>query len=572
MKMNPEKRWVAKPTPNTETVATLAEEIGIESSLAFLLALRDVHTFQEAKTFFRPDLKQLHDPFLMKGMNAAVTRIEKAMADGQNILIYGDYDVDGTTAVSLVFSYLRQYYDRLDTYIPDRYKEGYGVSMQGIDYADDNDIALIIALDCGIKAIDQIAYAKQKGIDFIVCDHHTPGSEIPEAVAILDPKQHDCSYPYKELSGCGVGFKLVQALHQNAGGNFDDLVPLLDLLAISIGADIVPITGENRTLAFFGLQVLNSNPRPGLQALMAVAGKDQFTITNVVFILGPRINAAGRIEHGKRAVALLTGEDPEGLLDLATQIEEHNSTRKDLDRGITEQALQMIVDENLTERSTTVLYKEDWHKGVIGIVASRLIENYHRPTVVFTKSGDNLAGSARSVKGFDLYAALEDCADTLIQFGGHKYAAGMTLREEDFLTFRERFEAAVNQKIDPELLTPMIAYDMEIKLGDITPKFYRILKQFEPHGPGNLSPTFITQNLKDTGWCKGVGQDEAHLKFQAFEEETGTKMSGIAFGFGHLAREIKDGRPFSIAYHVEENHWNGSVSLQLMVKDIKLAN
>lgn len=565
-----ERRWVQKAIPNPNTIETLSQELGIDTHLAHLLAQREVNTFEQARSFFRPNLNQLHDPFLMKGMKEAVNRIEKAIAGNENILIYGDYDVDGTTAVSLVYSYLSQIYDRLDTYIPDRYTEGYGVSFQGIDYADDNDISLIIALDCGIKAVDKVAYAAEKGIDFIICDHHNPGPEIPAAVAVLDPKQFDCTYPYKELSGCGVGFKLMQALHQKRGGYFQELIPLLDLLAISIGADIVPITGENRTLAYFGLEVLNSNPRPGLRALMAVSGKDQFSITNVVFILGPRINAAGRIEHGKKAVELLTGANAEALLDLASAIDDHNKTRKDLDRGITEQALQMIVDEDLIHRKTTVLYEETWHKGVIGIVASRLIEKYHRPTVIITKSGDKLAGSARSVPGFDLYEALEQCSETLIQFGGHKYAAGMTLLEENFMAFRDRFEAVVHERIDPALLTPLIEYDLEIKLADITDKFYRILKQFEPHGPGNLSPTFVTHNLKDTGWAKGVGQDEAHLKFQAVEAETGTKMSGIAFSFGHLAEEIKNGRPFSIAYHVEENHWNGNVSLQLMVKDLKL--
>ena len=567
-----QKRWVAKPPPPPEICALLAKEVGLSPELAYLLAQREVSTFEEARAFFRPSLEHLHDPFLMKDMAAAVARIEKAMADGENILIYGDYDVDGTTAVSLMKSYLSTRYDRLDTYIPDRYTEGYGVSFQGIDYAADNDISLIIALDCGIKAVDKVAYATEKGIDFIICDHHNPGPEVPAAVAVLDPKQRDCNYPYKELSGCGVGFKLCQALHQAAGGNFEDLIPLLDLLAISIGADIVPITGENRTLAYFGLEVLNQNPRPGIQALKAVSGKDgDFTITNVVFVLGPRINAAGRIEHGKLAVELLTGNNVEKLLDQATHIDDHNRTRKDLDRGITEQALQMVISEGLELRTTTVLYSPDWHKGVIGIVASRLIESYHRPTIVLTKSGDKLAGSARSVPGFDLYEALEQCTDHLLQFGGHKYAAGMTLLEENFSAFRQRFEEVVQNSIDPELLTPLVAYDMEIHLAEIDEKFYRILKQFEPHGPGNLSPTFVTHNLKDTGWAKGVGQDEAHLKFQAMEEESGTKMSGIAFGFGHLAEDLKAGKPFSIAYHIEENHWNGNVSLQLMVKDLKLS-
>lgn len=565
------KRWVAKPKPEAAPVNQLAEQLQVQPEVAYLLALRGIQTFDEAKGFFRPSLKDLHNPFLMKDMDAAVTRIRQAMLQQERILIYGDYDVDGTTAVSLVYSYLKPNYEWIDTYIPDRYKEGYGVSTAGIDYAHDNDITLIIALDCGIKAIDKVAYAKEKGIDFIICDHHNPGQALPEAVAVLDPKRADCYYPYKELSGCGVGFKLVQALHQQTGGNFEDLTPLLDLLAISIGADIVPITGENRTLAYFGLQQLNSNPRPGIRALMALTQQDKFNITNVVFILGPRINAAGRIEHGKKAVELLCGQNTDELVELASLIEEHNSTRKDLDRGITQQALQMIEENGWFSRFSTVLYYPEWHKGVIGIVASRLIENYHRPTIVFTKSGEKLAGSARSVPGFDLYAALEECTDILEQFGGHMYAAGMTLKEERFSHFAERFEEVVRQRIHPDMLIPQVSYDLEIKLADINPKFFRIIKQFEPHGPGNLSPMFVSHGLKDTGFAKAVGAEEAHLKLFAFEPETGAKFSGIAFGFGHLAEEMKAGKTFSIAYHIEENVWNGQTSLQLMIKDLKVA-
>ena len=562
-----EKRWIAKPLPNHEIINLLSQEIGIDSQLSTLLALRGISSFDEAKAFFRPSLKDLHDPFLMKDMDLAVARIERAMAAREHILIYGDYDVDGTTAVTLLYDYLSREYDLLDTYIPDRYTEGYGISTQGIDYAEDNDVKLIIALDCGIKATDKVKYALSKGIDFIICDHHTPGDEIPKAVAVLDPKRADCPYPYKELSGCGIGFKLVQAIHQKSNKPFDELISLLDVLAISIGADIVPITGENRTLAHFGLLQLNTNPRPGLKALMQTTGQESFNITNVVFILGPRINAAGRIEHGKKAVELLTGTDIQELLEQAQEINAHNQTRKELDRGITEQALEMIT---ATGNKSTVVYHPDWHKGVIGIVASRLIETHYKPTVVLTKSNGKLAGSARSVKGFDLYAALEKCESALEQFGGHKYAAGMTLYEKDLEAFKTLFEDAVAALIAPEQLIPQIEYDLELSLADITPKFYRVLKQFEPFGPGNLSPLFLTKNLKDTGWAKGVGTDGAHLKFQAVEENTGTKLSGIAFGLGHLAEQIKYGQPFSIVYHIEENHWNGNVHLQLMVKDLKL--
>lgn len=562
------KLWIAKPEPEPQVVSKLVDDIGIDQSLCQLLALRGISSFDEARSFFRPSLDQLHDPFLMADMDKAVDRIERALANEENILIYGDYDVDGTTAVSLVYSYFSNRYPLLDTYIPDRYTEGYGISLQGIDYANDNDVKLIIALDCGIKAVEQVRYANEKNIDFIICDHHNPGEQLPKAVAILDPKRADCAYPYKELSGCGVGFKLVQAFHQKNGGVFDELIPLLDLLAISIGADIVPITGENRTLTHFGLLQLNENPRPGIKALMQTTGQERFTITNVVFMLGPRINAAGRIEHGKHAVDLLTGTDEEHLQLQASQINTHNQTRKDLDKGITQQALEMV--DAGDGRSSSVVYHPDWHKGVIGIVASRLIEHVYRPTIVLTKSNGKLAGSARSVHGFDLYAALEKCQDSLEQFGGHKYAAGMTLDEKQLETFSKQFDQAVAELLLPEQKTPRVEYDLEVELNDITPKFFRILKQFEPFGPGNLSPIFLTRGLQDSGWCKGVGQDGSHLKFQARDPQSGATMNGIAFGFGHLAEELKTGKAFDVVYHIEENHWNGNVSLQMMVKDLRL--
>ena len=563
-----EKLWVAKPEPNNADVRGLADSLGIDAHLTALLVHRGVTNFEEARSFFRPSLDDLHDPFLMADMAAAVSRIERAIRDRENILIYGDYDVDGTTAVSLVSSYFKTIYDLIDTYIPDRYSEGYGISFQGIDYAEDNNISLIIALDCGVKAVDKVAYANEKNIDFIICDHHNPGEKLPEAIAVLDPKRKDCNYPYKELSGCGVGFKLVQAFHQKNGGNFEELIPLLDLLAISIGADIVPITGENRVLTHFGLIQLNSNPRPGIKALMETANKDIFNITNVVFILGPRINAAGRIKHGKLAVQLLTGTDEAEVQKLAQKVNEQNTTRKTLDKGITEEALTMVSAQS--HKVSTVVYRENWHKGVIGIVASRLIETYYKPTIVLTKSNGKLAGSARSVHGFDLYAALEKCSDALEQFGGHMYAAGMTLPEENLERFTELFEDAVRNSITPEQQTPRITYDLTVQLADLTPKFFRVLRQFEPFGPGNLSPIFLTKNLKDSGWAKGVGAESDHLKFEALEEQSGIKLSGIAFGFGHLAEELKVGKPFDVVYHLEENIWNGNSSLQLMVKDLKL--
>ncbi|MFY8008404.1 MAG: single-stranded-DNA-specific exonuclease RecJ, partial [Flavobacterium sp.] len=468
-------RWTLQPKPSPEKVKALAAELNVAELIAMLLVQRGIETYEAARQFFRPSLSDLHDPYLMKDMDKAIARIETAITNAENILVFGDYDVDGTTAVSLVSSYLKSFYPNVATYIPDRYNEGYGVSYQGIDFADDNGFSLIIALDCGIKSIDHVAYAKAKNIDFIICDHHRPGDILPEAVAILDPKRADCDYPYDELCGCGVGFKLIQALAQKRNQTVADLVPYLDLVATAIAADIVPMTGENRVLAKFGLDVINSSPRPGIKALIQNIKKKTLTITDVVFIIAPRINAAGRIKHGNEAVALLTEYDLDQAEFFASEIEQHNSARKDLDKLITAEALSQITANDETKRFTTVVYQENWHKGVIGIVASRLTETYYRPTIVFTKSGDKLAASARSVKDFDIYNALEACAEHLEQFGGHMYAAGMTLKEENYAAFKEAFESTVEETIHTDLLTPEIAVDAEINLTDINEKLIRIL-------------------------------------------------------------------------------------------------
>ncbi|MEW5676749.1 single-stranded-DNA-specific exonuclease RecJ [Flavobacterium enshiense] len=561
-------RWTLKPEPNPETVASLAAELNIDTLIAKLLVQRGITTFDEARQFFRPSLEDLHDPYLMKDMDKAVERIEKAIANGENILVFGDYDVDGTTAVSLMSSYLKSFYPNVDTYIPDRYNEGYGVSYQGIDYAEDNGITLIIALDCGVKSIDHVAYAKAKNIDFIICDHHRPGDTLPDAVAVLDPKRDDCSYPYDELCGCGVGFKLIQALAQNRNETIEDLIPYLDLVATAIAADIVPITGENRVLAKFGLEVINTNPRPGIKALIQNLKRQTLTITDVVFVIAPRINAAGRIKHGNYAVELLTEFDLEQASAFAAQIETFNADRRAFDKEITEQALQQILENKEEERYTTVVYQEDWHKGVIGIVASRLTETYYRPTLVFTKSGDKLAASARSVKNFDVYNALEACSEHLEQFGGHMYAAGMTLKEENYEKFKDAFERVVSETIHPDMLTPEISIDAEVKLSDINPKFFRILKQFEPFGPQNMTPIFLTGDLTDTGYAKKIGADEEHLKLYVKQSDSDS-FNAIGFGLGIKKELVANKQSFAAAFSVEENEWNGTVSLQLRIRDIK---
>jgi single-stranded-DNA-specific exonuclease len=562
-------RWKLKPETNPEITANLAQELGIDNTLAKLLVQRGIETFEQAKAFFRPNLNNLHDPYLMKDMDKAVARIEKAIANNENILVYGDYDVDGTTSVSLMTSYLKTLHPNIATYIPDRYTEGYGISFQGIDFAEDNNISLIIALDCGIKAIDKVVYASKKGIDFIICDHHRPGNEIPNAVAVLDPKREDCKYPYKELCGCGVGFKLIQALASKRGKTIDDLIKYLDLVAIAIAADIVPITGENRILTYFGMQIINSNPRNGVKAMIHQLKKPELTITDVVFIIAPRINAAGRIKHGNYAVELLTELNFEEAVKFASEIELNNNDRKELDKTITYEALQQITENNEEQNFSTVVYAENWHKGVIGIVASRLIETYYRPTLVFTKSGDKLAASARSVKGFDVYNALEQCSEFIEQFGGHKYAAGLTLKIEDYKNFKNKFEQVVKETLPEELRSPEITIDAEISLTEITPKFFRIMNQLAPFGPQNMKPTFMASGLRDNGYGKKVGEDESHLKLNIFEGSNKKTYNAIGFSMGDKFELAKNGKAFKAAFTIDENHWNGNTSLQLLLKDLK---
>ena len=561
-------RWTLKPKPNREILNKLASDLGVEIPIASMLAQRGIENFEDAKKFFRPSLDDLHDPFLMKDMDLAIERIEKAIASEENIMVYGDYDVDGTTSVALLSSYLKSFYPNVASYIPDRYEEGYGVSYKGIDFAADNDISLIIALDCGIKAIDKVAYASEKNIDFIICDHHRPGAIIPKAVAVLDPKREDCEYPYKELCGCGIGFKLIQAWALKKGDSFDTLLPYLDLVATAIGADIVPITGENRILAYHGLHVINTAPRVGFQAIIQQVKKETLSITDVVFIIAPRINAAGRMKHGLYAVNLLVEEDEEVAKIFAAEIEAFNAERRETDKSITVEALAQIIDLKEQDRFTTVVYQEDWHKGVIGIVASRLIETYYRPTLVFTKSGEKLAASARSVKDFDVYDALEACKEHIEQFGGHKYAAGLTLLESQYEGFKQKFEEVVSGSIDKRLLTPEISIDAEINLEDITPRFYRILKQFAPFGPGNMSPVFLTQNLNDTGYGKCVGGEELHLKCRVKKAGKKMEINAIGFNLGDKCELITDAKKFRAVYSIDENEWNGDISLQLKLKDI----
>ncbi|RAK23887.1 exonuclease RecJ [Flavobacterium aquaticum] len=564
-------RWNPKSKPKPEKVQAIQQALQVDEIIATLLVQRGIETFEQAKTFFRPTLADLHNPYLIKDMDKAVVRIENAIANNENILVFGDYDVDGTTAVSLVSSYLRSFYPNVATYIPDRYAEGYGISYMGIDYAEDNDISLIIALDCGIKSIDHVNYAKAKNIDFIICDHHRPGDILPDAVAVLDPKREDCSYPYDELCGCGVGFKLIQALAENRNQTIEDLVEYLDLVATAIAADIVPINGENRVLAKFGLEVINSNPRPGIKALIQNVKKKVLTITDVVFIVAPRINAAGRIKHGNEAVALLTEYDLDQAEQFASEIEQHNSDRKELDKQITKEALLQIEENNEQNRFSTVVYQENWHKGVIGIVASRLVENYYRPTIVFTKSGEKLAASARSVKDFDVYNALEACAEHLEQFGGHMYAAGMTLLEENYENFKNAFEKVVQETIHPDLLTPEISYDAEIELSEINPKLMRLLKQFEPFGPENMTPLFLAKGLIDSGYAKTLGSDNEHLK--AFVKQGNSESFGaIGFGLGNKLDLVTNKNKFDAIFSLEENEWKDTVTLQLQLRDINTSN
>ncbi|MGN6394882.1 MAG: single-stranded-DNA-specific exonuclease RecJ [Mucilaginibacter sp.] len=562
------KRWVVRDNPDHDDVRNLAAALNIDTILSTLLIHRGIKTFEDARLFFRPDSRHLHDPFLMAGMEQAVLRIEGAMAAGEKILIYGDYDVDGTTAVSLVYSFFKKYYDKLDYYIPDRYLEGYGISAKGIDYAADNNFTLIIALDCGIKSVDKVAYAGTRGIDFIICDHHLPGDELPAAVAILDPKQAHCEYPYKELSGCCIGFKLIQAYAQKNDIPFSEIECYLDLVAISIACDIVHITGENRVLAHLGLQKINNDPCMGVKMLMEVAGRGKhYTISDVVFLLGPRINAAGRIDHARHAVELLINTGLEAATEKSELINTHNTERKGHDLQITGEALAMIeADDELITRKSTVVFNEQWNKGVIGIVASRLTEKYYRPTIVLTRSNGHVAGSARSVAGFDLYEALCGCSDLLIQFGGHRYAAGLTMHPENLPAFINRFEEVVSATIKPEQLIQQIQIDAELRLSQLDAKFFRVLKQFAPFGPENMAPVFLSKNVYVCGVPNIVGQN--HVKMTVMQDDS-AMFDCIAFGHGEYVPKMANGARFDMCYTIEENVWKERRTVQLNVKGIR---
>ena len=568
-----------------ETVRELSKALGIDQSLGNLLVQRGVKTYDEAKTFFRPSLSDLFDPFLMKDMDKAIARISKAVANNERILVYGDYDVDGTSAVALVFTFLNSFHKEIDFYIPDRDNEGYGISFKGIDFASETNVKLIIALDCGIKSVEKVAYATTKGIDFIICDHHRPGAEIPAAAAILDPKRGDCTYPYKELSGCGIGFKLIQAYAQINSIPFDQLIQYLDLVVISIASDIVDITGENRILAHYGLKLINSKPRPGLEALLrysAMMKNDdgmggcvfvrELTITDLVFMIGPRINAAGRIESGKNSVRLLITKNLDDAKRVAEQINAYNTERKTLDSSATLQAIGMI-DENsqLKSARSTVIFHPNWHKGVIGIVASRLTETYYRPTIVLTLSNGLITGSARSVRDFDIYEAVDACSDLLEHFGGHKFAAGLSLKPENLERFSARFESFVSDRLKGIELVPVLEIDSKLPLNVISSRFFSVLKQFAPFGPGNMAPLFLTNGVMDAGGSRIVGKN--HLKLNVVHPEiAGGPFSAIAFQQGEQFGMIEKQIPFNICYHVEENEWNGLVNLQLNIKDIKFSD
>ena len=598
------KRWKIKEQANSKDIKKLSTELnGLDETLTNILLQRGIDTFDKAKAFFRPSLGEIHDPFLMKDMDKAVARLIAAIENKEKILIYGDYDVDGTTSVSLVYSYLKNFYPALDRefekneqivsknnkeqsqsdnyksqfgleyYIPDRYTEGYGISYQGIDYAAENDFKLIIALDCGIKAIDKVAYATEKGVDFIICDHHRPGSEIPKAIAVLDQKREDCDYPYKELSGCGVGFKLMQAWTQQTDRDESKLMEYLDLLAVSTCADIVPITGENRVFVYYGLKAINENPRLGIKTMLELAKKEnEITTTDIVFTIAPRINAAGRIEIGKKAVEMLVEESSKKALEFGNYINDLNTDRKELDKAITLEALKMIDDDKaLQQKKSAVLFKKDWHKGVIGIVASRVIESYYRPTIILTKSNGMATGSARSVSGFDVYDAIDACSDLLDQFGGHMYAAGMSMKVENVAAFTQKFEEVVSSQITEEQLTPQIRIDSKLNLAQINEKFNGILKQFDPSGPNNMRPVFMSENIFITSNSRKIGSDKTHLRLEIFQEEyPDLKFNCIGFGLGAILDDLDEGMAFSIVYNIEEKHWRGTTTLQLNIKDIKL--
>ena len=570
--MAKEYKWELSEASDTGKVDRLAAEVGIDRVLAELLVKRGVETFEQARAFFRPSLDGLHDPFLMKDMDAAVERLHTAISGGEKILVYGDYDVDGTTAVSLVYSYIRRFTDKVDFYIPDRYDEGYGVSLKGIDWATEGDFRLIITLDCGIKAIDKVEYARSRGVDMIICDHHLPEERLPAAVAVLDPKREDCDYPFDDLSGCGVGFKLVQAYSMKYGVAFESLTPLLDLLVVSIASDLVSMVGENRILAHFGLKQLNSSPCNGILALINLCKIDpgHITIDDIVFKIGPRINAAGRMDSGRYAVQLLTATDIQSAMKIGEKINESNNERKSIDREITKEALEMVQNgQSLSKGNATIVYNPQWNKGVVGIVASRLVEAYYRPTVVLTKSNGFVTGSARSISGFDLYEAIESCADLLENFGGHVYAAGLTMKEENLEEFARRIDAFVEKHVNDNMLTPVVQVDARLDFSQITPKFFRILKQFQPFGPGNHNPVFMTENVYDAGTGRMVGAGGMHLKLDLVQEtQYFHPIPAIAFNMSQFYDYIREGNPFDVCYTIVENYYRGNSSIQLRIRDL----
>jgi single-stranded-DNA-specific exonuclease len=570
-----EIRWIVK-SADEIVVNKLQETLKIHPVFCHLLAQRGITSFEEAKLFFRPALENLHNPFLMKDMGKAINRINIAIANNEKVLFYGDYDVDGTTSVALIYTFFKNFYQNIGFYIPDRYSEGYGISFQGIDYAVENNFSLIVALDCGIKSIDKIEYANERKVDFVICDHHLPGDEIPKAVAVLDPKRSDCDYPYRELSGCGIGFKLCQAYAIQNNVPLEKVYELLDFVAVSIAADIVPITGENRILAHFGMKKINENPCPGIRSIIELSDmKRALQISDLVFVVGPRINAAGRIKHANQAVELLISEHSELekiTSDKADELNTVNAERQGLDRDITEEALNILkTAPEYESRKSTVLFQPHWHKGVIGIVASRLIDAFYRPTIILTESNGKATGSARSVKGFNIYEAIKSCADLLEQYGGHMYAAGLTMPLENVDSFIHRFEDIVASTIEGHMLTPEIEIDTELNFSDVNDKFFRILKQFAPFGPGNMRPIFLTKNVKDRGGSRVVGEN--HLKLDLLHRDIAG--NGIAFGMAHFAEHVmtkgKPPMPFDICYCVEENEWNGNKTLQMNIKDIKIS-
>ena len=571
--MTKERKWILKDPADPEKVGRLSAELGIDRVLAELLFKRGVETFEQARSFFRPSLDDLHDPFLMKDMDKAVKRLRTAITTEEGILVYGDYDVDGTTAVALVYSFLRRYSSKVDFYIPDRYEDGYGLSYRGIDWAKEHGFSLIITLDCGIKANEKVDYAASLGLDVIICDHHLPESTIPAAVAVLDPKREDDNYPFDDLSGCGVGFKLVQAYSREYDIPFETLIPLLDLLVVSISADLVSMTGENRVLAHFGLRQLNENPRKGLQAIATLSKLEpgHLSIDDIVFKIGPRINAAGRMESGRLAVELLTSSDEHSAAVVGEKINDNNNERKSIDREITQEALEMVQSgAALSSSAATIVYNPNWNKGVVGIVASRLVEAFYKPTIVLTKSNDFITGSARSVAGFDLYEAIDSCADLMENFGGHVYAAGLTLREENLPEFVRRIEEFISTRITQEMLTPFTEIDARLEFSQITPKFFRLLKQFQPFGPGNTNPVFQTENVYDGGKGRKVGADGVHMKLDLIDEKQPFhQIPAIAFNMSEYFDYIKAGNPFDICYSIVENYYRGNSTLQLRIKDIR---